>query len=39
MCRGAPILRTMCGLMQRRFAALRYFTPLAPDGFLPAIVR
>jgi hypothetical protein len=38
MCRRARILR-MCILMQRRFAALRYFTPLAPDGFLAAIVR
>src|SRR6202040_1940717 len=30
---GAPTLGTICVLMQRRFAALRYFTPLAVDGF------
>ncbi len=39
MRRRARTLGTICALMQRRLAALRYFTPLAVDGFLAAIVR
>jgi hypothetical protein len=31
---GRPTLGTIYALMQRRFAALRYLTPLAVDGFL-----
>jgi hypothetical protein len=36
---SGAILGTICALMQQRFAALRYFTPRARDGFLAAILR